>query len=167
MEHGSLMNRETAALFEEKDLYLVPTFCPYEEAVHYDPEAIKLKQPEFRRKLELYKDALQAGREVICASRIRMGYGTDFVANHQNYESGYEYEAWMKSGMAPFRILEAATRTNAGILQLQQEIGTLEVGKKADISAWSRDLMTDPKALLECAFVMKDGRVYQTESCLD
>ena len=166
MEHGSLMNEETAALFEERNLYLVPTFSPYEEAVHYDPEAIKLKQPEFRRKLELYKDSLQAGREVICRSHIRLGYGTDFVANHQNYESGYEYEAWIKSGMTPFRTLEAATRVNAGILGLEQEIGTLEAGKLADIAAWNRDLMRDSKALLDCAFVMKEGRGYETESCL-
>lgn len=166
MEHGSLMNEETAAMFEEKNLYLVPTFCPYEEAVHYDPEAIKLKQPEFRRKLELYKDVLQAGREVICKSKIRLGYGTDFVANHQNYESGYEYEAWMRSGMDPFRALAAATNVNAGILQLSDEIGSIEPGKYADVSAWKRDLMTDPKALLDCAFVMKEGIVYETESCL-
>ncbi|MCQ2509964.1 MAG: amidohydrolase family protein [Lachnospiraceae bacterium] len=166
MEHGSLMNEQTAAIFEEKGLYLVPTFCPYEEAVHYDPEAIKLKQPEFRRKLEMYKDVLQAGRKVICKSKIRLGYGTDFVANHQNYESGYEYEAWMNNGMDPFRALMAATSVNAGILQLEDQIGTIEKGKLADISAWKRDLMTDPKALLDCAFVMKEGKEYATESCL-
>lgn len=167
MEHGSLMNEETAELFEEKDIYLVPTFCPYEEAVHYDPEKIKEKQPEFRRKLELYKDMLQAGREVICKSNIRLGYGTDFVANHQNYESGYEFEAWMNSGMSPFAALKAATKTNAGILQMEDQIGTIEPGKLADISAWKRDIMTDKKALLDCAFVMKNGEVYPVESCLE
>ena len=166
MEHGSLMDKETAALFEEKGLYLVPTFSPYEEAVHYDPEAIKDKQPEFRQKLELYKDALQAGREVICQSRIKLGYGTDFVSNHQNYESGYEFMAWMKSGMDPFMALKAATRINAEILELSKDIGSIEPGKYADISAWGRDIMHDPKALLDCAFVMKEGKVYETESCL-
>ncbi len=166
MEHGSLMNRETAQIIEEKGIYLVPTFSPYEEAVHYDPEEIKKKQPEFRKKLELYKDALQAGREVICSSKIKLGYGTDFVANHQNYESGYEYEAWRSSGMHPFAALKAATSVNADILQLSDQIGTLEPGKLADISAWKRDLMQDKKALLDCAFVMKEGIQYQTESCL-
>lgn len=166
MEHGSLMNRETAQIIEEKGIYLVPTFSPYEEAVHYDPEEIKKKQPEFRKKLELYKDALQAGREVICSSKIKLGYGTDFVANHQNYESGYEYEAWMSSGMHPFAALKAATSVNADILQLSDQIGTLEPEKLADISAWKRDLMQDKKALLDCAFVMKEGIQYQTESCL-
>lgn len=166
MEHGSLMNEETADMMVEKNVYLVPTFCPYEEAVHYNPEKIKEKQPEFRRKLELYKGMLQEGREVICKSRIRLGYGTDFVANHQNYESGYEFEAWMNSGMSPFAALKAATKTNSEILQLEDKIGTLEVGKYADISAWKRDIMTDKKALLDCAFVMKEGNVYPVESCL-
>lgn len=163
MEHGSLMNQETAAMMEEKGTYLVPTFSPYEEAVHYDPERIKDKQPEFRRKLELYKDALRAGREVICHSKIRLGYGTDFVATHQNYESGYEYEAWMNSGMKPFEALKAATRTNAAILGLEDKIGTVEPGKYADLAGWKRDLMTDKKALLDCAFVMKEGKVYAVE----
>lgn len=167
MEHGSLMNEETAAMMVEKDVYLVPTFCPYEEAVHYDPEKIKEKQPEFRRKLEYYKDMLQAGREVICRSKIRLGYGTDFVANHQNYESGYEFEAWMNSGMKPFDALKAATKTNSEILQLEDKIGTIEIGKYADISAWKRDIMTDKKALLDCAFVMKEGVVYPVESCIE
>lgn len=162
MEHGSLMNEETAARIEDMGVYLVPTMCPYEEAVHYDAEQIKLKQPEFRKKLELHKEALQAGREVICKSKMFMGYGTDFVANHQNYESGYEFEAWLKSGMTGFQALKAATSNNARILQLEDEIGTLEAGKQADISAWGRDLLKDPKALLDCAFVMKGGKAYET-----
>lgn len=162
IEHGSLMDRETAFMLEERGTYLVPTFSPYEEAVHYDPEKIKDKQPEFRRKLERYKEALQAGREVICSSRIRLGYGTDFVAVHQNYESGYEYEAWMNSGMKPFDALKAATRVNAGILGLEDRIGTVEPGKYADLAGWRRDLMTDKKALLDCGFVMKEGIVYRT-----
>ncbi|MCR5795808.1 MAG: amidohydrolase family protein [Solobacterium sp.] len=163
MEHGSLMDEETARMFESSGTYLVPTFCPYDEAVHYDPEKLKDKQPEFRAKLELYKDRLIEGRKVICGSRIRLGYGTDFVANHQNYDSGWEYDAWMRSGMEPFRILKAATKTNAEILGIDSFTGTIEAGKKADISAWKRDLLTDPKALLDCAFVMKDGEVFETE----
>ncbi len=163
MEHGSLMDEETAELYEKKGAYLVPTFTPYDEAVHYDPEKLKDKQPEFRAKLELYKDALAAGREVIRKSGITLGYGTDLVANHQNYDSGWEYAAWMKSGMGGFRALKAATSVNAKIMQIDHMTGTLEKGKLADISAWRRDLLSDPAALLDCAFVMKEGTVYETE----
>lgn len=167
MEHCSLMDEETAQMIADHNVYVVPTFCPYEEAVHYDPVGIQDKQPEFRAKLEYYKDALQAGREVIKNCKCKLGYGTDFVANHQNYESGYEFKAWMESDMGTFRTLKAATKNNSEILQLDDKIGTLEVGKLADISAWKRDLMTDPYALLDCAFVMKEGVVYPTEKCED
>ena len=167
MEHGSLMDEETARMIEDAGIYLVPTFCPYDEAVHYDPVEIAKKQPEFRRKLELYREQLVAGREVIRNSHMKLGYGTDLVANHQNYESGWEYEAWMKSGMGGFRALKAATAVNAEILGIADETGTITEGKKADIAAWSRDLLTDGKALLDCAFVMKEGTIYETEKSED
>ena len=167
MEHCSLMDEETAEMIVENNVYVVPTFTPYEDAVHYDPVSIQTKQPEYRAKLEIYKDALQKGREVIKNSKVKLGYGTDMVATHNNCESGYEYVAWMKSGMGAFRTLEAATRVNAEICQVDDIVGTIEVGKLADISAWGRDLMTDETALLDCAFVMKDGVVYETEKCAD
>ena len=73
----------------------------------------------------------------------------------------------MRSGMEPFRILKAATKTNAEILGIDAFTGTIEKGKNADISGWRRDLLNDPKALLDCAFVMKDGIVYPTEASSD
>ena len=167
MEHCSLLDEETAQMIIDNNVYIVPTFCPYEEAVHYDPVKIQTKQKEYREKLEYYKDALQAGREVIKNCKCKLGYGTDFVATHQNFESGYEFKAWMESGMGTFRTLHAATKVNSEILQLDDKIGTLEPGKLADISAWKRDLMTDPYALLDCAFVMKEGNIYETEKCED
>ena len=47
LEHCSLLDEETAQIVEEAGAYIVPTFCPYEEAVHYDPVKIQTKQPEF------------------------------------------------------------------------------------------------------------------------
>ena len=162
MEHGSLITEETARYMEEHDVYLVPTFCPYDDIIDLNEETLAQKTPQFAAKLRRYSERLRAGRRVIINSSLRLGYGTDFVAVHNAYENGYEYESWMKSGMDPFRALAAATRVNAGILGLSDLIGTIEPGKLADISAWRRDLMTDPKALLDCAFVMKEGKTYDT-----
>lgn len=162
MEHGSLITEDTARVMEELDVYLVPTFCPYEDIIYPNEETLAKKLPQFRAKLIQYSERLQEGRRVIVNSKLRLGYGTDFVSVHQSYENGYEYEAWLKSGIDPFRTLAAATRINAGILQIADRVGTLEPGKQADIAGWRRDLLTDPKALLDCAFVMKDGVRYPT-----
>lgn len=165
MEHGSLMDAETAERFEKTDTYLVPTFLPYEEIVHLDEEKLAKKEPVFQKKLRAYQKRLQASREIIRQSHIKLGYGTDLVAVYQPYENGREYACWLRSGMDPFRALKAATSVNAEILGLD-DVGVIAPGKRADISAWRRDLLHDENALLDCAFVMKDGIEYQTESGL-
>ena len=68
----------------------------------------------------------------------------------------------MKSGMDAFRILKAATSVNAEILGMQDEIGSIEPGKYADLAGWHRDLLTDPQAISQCDFVMKGGIIYPT-----
>ena len=162
MEHGSLITEDTARVMEELGTYLVPTFCPYDDIIHLNEETLKKKTPQFQAKLRQYSTRLQEGRKVIINSKIKLGYGTDFVTVHNAYENGYEYESWMNSGIDPFRILKAATSTNAEILGLSHLIGTIETGKIADLSGWKRDLLTDPKALLDCSFVMKEGKTYET-----
>ena len=109
---------------------------------------------------------MQKGREIIVKSHIRMGYGTDFVAVYQNYETGMEFRCMMESGMDAFRILKAATKTNAEICGVDSITGTIEPGKYADIAGWGRDLLTDKDALRDCAFVMKEGVVYEPKSYL-
>ena len=167
MEHGSLMDHETARMYEDSGAYLVPTFTPYQDAILDDEASMQMKSPEFCRKLHLYQKRLQAGREEILNSKILLGYGTDIVTNYNSYDSGVEYRCWRESGADPFRILQAATINNAIICGLDKDIGTIEPGKYADISGWSRDLLTDMDALRDCSFVMKEGIVYPTEKRLD
>ena len=82
MEHGSLMDKETAKMFEATGTYLVPTFCPYQDAIEGDEESMSMKSPEFCRKLHFYQERLRRGREAILESNIKLGYGTDLVAVH-------------------------------------------------------------------------------------
>ncbi len=164
MEHGALMNEETARMFEETGTYLVPTFCPYQDSVYPDPEQFEKKSETYKKKMNIYQTQLQSGRQTIINSKIKLGFGTDFVVVHDNFESGWEYSAWMNSGCDAFRILEAATKTNSEICGMADVIGTIEPGKYADIAGWGRDLLTDPDALRDCGFVMKDGVEYKAQS---
>lgn len=91
---------------------------------------------------------------------------SDLVVGYQNYECGREYSAWLRNGMDPFRTLKAATAVNAQIMGLDDILGTIEPGKLADIAAWPRDLLKDDKALLDCAFVMKEGKEVRAYSIL-
>ncbi|MGN0770236.1 MAG: amidohydrolase family protein [Christensenellales bacterium] len=164
MEHGSLMDEETARMYEDSGAYLVPTFTPYQDAVLNDEESMQRKSPEFCRKLHVYQKRLQEGRRIILDSKIKLGYGTDHAVNWQSYEHGIEFRCWMECGADPFRILQAATKNNAEICGLDKVVGTIEPGKYADISGRGHDLMTDKDALRDCSLVMKEGVSYPTES---
>lgn len=167
IEHGSLMDEETARLFEDTGTYLVCTFCPYQDAFEGDEASMALKSPEFNRKLHFYQDRLRKSREVIMASDIKLGYGTDFITVHDNFESGWEYNAMLRSGLDSFRALQAATKNNAEICGVDHVTGTIEPGKYADIAGWGRDLLHDENALRDCAFVMKEGVCYDAHSYID
>jgi len=160
IEHGSMMDEETANMIEKAGIYVVPTFLPYDEIIRLDENNLAKKPAEFQAKLRKYSEKLKSGREVLINSKIKLGYGTDLVVVHQCYESWYEYDSWIKSGLDPFRALKAATSINAEILERENYIGSIEPGKYADISAWSKDLLTQSDALSECAFVMKEGKIY-------
>ncbi|MEG2185527.1 MAG: amidohydrolase family protein [Cloacibacillus sp.] len=167
MEHGSLMDQETAKMFEDSGTYLVPTFMPYEDAIHPDEESMAKKSPAYNRKLHKYMKQLQEGRRIIIDSKIKLGYGTDMVAVHNNYESGWEYYAWLTNGVDPFRALQAATKNNAEICEVDDVTGTIEAGKFADFAGWKRDILHDPHALRDCSFVMKEGKIYPAVSRMD
>ena len=167
IEHASLIDKDTIRLLEEKDIYVVPTLCPYDEIVLLDEEKLAEKSPEFQRKLRHYRDRLVESRRMLFESSIRFGYGTDLVVGYQNYECGREYSAWLRNGISPYRALRAATAENARILGISDRVGTIEPGKLADLAGWSRYLLTDDKALLDCAFVMKEGVEYPHMSMLD
>lgn len=157
IEHASLIDKKTATLLEEKDIYVVPTFCQYDDIINLDKKILSEKPDKLQNKLYNYREQLIESRKTIIDSNICLGYGTDIVYGYQNYECGREFSSWLLSGIDPYRILKAATSINAKILGIDKITGTIKPQKQADIAAWKRDILTDDKALLDCAFVMKGG----------
>ena len=63
----------------------------------------------------------------------------------------------MESGFTPTEALVSATRDSARILGMDDKLGTLEVGKLADILIVEGDPLTDLGALANIAEVFRDG----------
>lgn len=67
----------------------------------------------------------------------------------------------VQHGMTPTQALKSATSVAAELLQVQRDVGTIEVGKLADIVAVSGNPLEDVTLLQKVSFVMKGGAVYR------
>ena len=91
---------------------------------------------------------------------VKIGFGTDagvFIHGKNAKEFVYMTEA----GMPMNEALLSATKTNSQILGMQDQIGSIEAGKLADIIAVDADPLKDPTVMMNVSFVMKDGVVYK------
>ena len=92
-----------------------------------------------------------------------MGMGTDSGTpmNFHTEALWREIKAHVDLGMAPLAAISAATRINAQILGMGNDLGTIEQGKLADIIVIDGDPRFDIMALDDPVLVVKDGRPYR------
>ncbi|AQS39572.1 hypothetical protein Sps_04487 [Shewanella psychrophila] len=68
-----------------------------------------------------------------------------------------------QAGMSNADILKSATVNGVDLIDMSDKLGTLEVGKYADIIATDTSLLKQIEALLDVDFVMKGGKVYKNK----
>ena len=70
-----------------------------------------------------------------------------------------ELEFMVKVGMTPMAALIAATQTSADLCSRGEDLGTVEVGKLADLVALGADPLADISAVRDVRLVVKDGHL--------
>lgn len=78
-----------------------------------------------------------------------------------------ELFALTRSGLTPARAIRCATRNAANALHLGGELGTIEVGKRADLCVVEGDPLEDIRATRAVRLVVKDGKLYRAEELLE
>lgn len=160
IEHGTFIDEEAVQMMIERGTYLVPTVYVGEYFLeeHEDSEALA-KAVALHKKYNAESDAnirhaIEAG--------VKVGIGSDYVgmpvANCVR-----EFAQMVRLGMTPMQAIEAGTRVNAELLMLDDEMGTIEVGKRADIIGIDGQPDTDISDLERVRFVMKDGAVIRQD----
>lgn len=72
-----------------------------------------------------------------------------------------ELEDYVAAGMTPFQALQTATVNTARLLNADADIGTLQVGKLADLVVVDGDPLADIKAARRVRTVIKNGELYE------
>jgi imidazolonepropionase-like amidohydrolase len=94
--------------------------------------------------------------------KIMVGSGVD-GATFVHGTQALEFEALVRRGMSAARAIQSGTMINAEALGWQDQIGSIEKGKFADLVAVSGDPLADITELQRVKFVMKGGKIIKNE----
>lgn len=160
IEHGTFIDQEAIRMMIDSGTYLIPTVYVGEYFLeeHENSEALA-KAVALHKKYNSQSD--NNIRRAIAAG-VKVGIGSDYVGMPIE-KCVREFGQMVHLGMSPMEAIQAGTRVNAELLQLDDQIGTIEVGKRADIIAVNGQPDQDISHLERVAFVMKDGKVVRRE----
>jgi imidazolonepropionase-like amidohydrolase len=162
IEHGNLIDEETARLITQAGAYLVPTLVTYEalskEGKSYNvPDDVIRKIDEAR---ELGIQALRFARE----AGVKIASGSDLLGPLQDRKAR---ELEIKTEvLSPMESLVSATKTNSSLFGMEDEIGTVEEGKLADLLVVDGNPLENIAVLQKKSnlkLIMKGGRAFKSE----
>ncbi|MDW7690567.1 amidohydrolase family protein [Flammeovirgaceae bacterium SG7u.111] len=159
IEHGTKMTEEVMDLMIERGTYLVPTITAGKSV------AEKAKIPNYYPAVVVPK-ALEIGPQIqgtfakAYERGVKIVFGTDagvFPHGENWKEFGYMVEA----GMPAMEAIKSATMEAAKLLRMEDELGSIQPGRFADIVATPENPLEEISTMGEVMFVMKGGKVYK------
>ena len=160
IEHGFGLDQEQINMMAAKRLYYDPTIVRYTEPYIDDNDA-KNTGGKYRIGPIFEKAATRAAATK--GIKVMMGSGAD-GATFAHGTQALEFE-WLvkRAGLTPARAIQAGTTINAEVLGWQDQIGSIDKGKYADLVAVSGDPLADITELQRVKFVMKGGKVIKND----
>ena len=161
IEHGNLMDRNTAKLMNKKNVYLVPNLVTYEamdlEGEKYGLPKVSLEKNKF------VKDEGIVALDYAYTEGVKIGYGTDLLGELQVYQSR---EFILRQNIMPkSEILKSATFINAEIVNQKYQIGIIKEVALADLLLIEGNPLDDFSVFQDqgkyISLIMKNGKIYK------
>lgn len=153
IEHGYYLDDEAIDLMVENGTFYVPTL-----AVTQDMEFVMANNAEFAiRKileaapghLDTFQRALKAGVKIATGEDMPVPFAERVIP---------EIETMVNAGMSAMDAIVASTKTAAELCSVADTLGTVEVGKLADLIVIEDDPVSDISNLRKLKLVFKEGR---------
>jgi imidazolonepropionase-like amidohydrolase len=159
IEHGNLIDDETARLIAEHGAYVVPTLITYDALAS---EGAKYGLPE--ASIAKVADVHEAGMrsiEIMKRAGVKMGFGTDLLGEAQRLQSD-EFRL-LAQVLSPAEAIASATLVGAEVLGMTDKLGRLAPGALADVLVVDGNPLKSVDCLLgqgeHIPLVMKGGRI--------
>ena len=156
VEHASYLDDEAIKMMIAGHVAMVPTlylpnhYLANKEKFGFDEARWQALDDLRHQTPENFTRALKAGVWIVM--------GSDAVAGYHG-GNAKEIEWMVKNGMTPAQAIRATTADAARLLGWEDRVGTIEIGKFADLIAVTGDPLKDITELQRVRFVMKGGAV--------
>jgi imidazolonepropionase-like amidohydrolase len=160
IEHGFGLNQDQINMMTQKGLFYDPTIVRYTEPYMDDNDG-KNTGGKYRM-IPIFEKAVRTAAATT-GLKFMIGSGVD-GGTFPHGTQALEFESMVKrAGVSPTRAIQSGTMINAEALGWQDQVGSIEKGKFADLIAVSGDPLVDITELQRVKFVMKGGRIVRNE----
>jgi imidazolonepropionase-like amidohydrolase len=155
IEHGVFMDDEAIALMLEHGAWFVPTLIATQGVIDAADAGAAIPEVSVRKARELIEVHRESFRKAVAAG-VKVAMGTDSAVTPHG-DNLRELILMEEGGQTPGEVLRSSTISAAELMGLQDELGALEEGKRADVVVVDGDPF-DFKTLQErIEAVYKDG----------
>ena len=162
VDHGIYLEEEDCAEMIRRGTYLVPSFGPfyyYTQKRIAEPWRCERADPIMQPHRESFQMALKMG------VKIAMGCDCGAPSRMKNGENPLEFQLMVERGMSADQAIVAGGINAARLLRLDQEIGSIEAGKCADLIVVDGNPLDDISVLQHrVQLVMRGGVLYKDDS---
>ena len=151
---------ELIDLMLEKDAYLVPTLVAPLAVIKFSQDHPDLLPAVMALKALSVVEAHQKSFRKAVEAGVKIAMGTDSGVGRHG-ENGQELQLMVENGMTPMQAILASTSQAAQLLHLEKNLGTLEVGKLADVIVVEGDVLSNISKIANPAnikLVLKAGQ---------
>jgi imidazolonepropionase-like amidohydrolase len=162
-EHGYIINREAAKAIKEVSGYLVPTLSvtrsdEWMKANNFEEWTIDKALSVKDRHMEGVRLAISEGVTLVCGTDIPPG-----DLNEGVNATVREIEFIKEAGLNELDAIRSATINAAKLCRMENKVGHVKPGYKADLIAVPRNPLKDIRQLEGIKFVMKEGKIIRND----
>lgn len=156
VEHGFFLDENTARLMGQQGTYLVPTMSAWDAHLRIGKEQ-DLPRAELKH-WEEFQENSRRGFHLALQHGVPIAAGSDAGGGWVRHGMLVrEIQLMIDEGMTPMQALQSATIVAADLLGVTDQVGSVEVGKFADLVLLDGDPLSDPASLFRVAAVFKGG----------
>ena len=162
IEHGTFADGESYRLMKEHGTFLVPTMLVADEIYQTAVASPELLPPTVADKAKAVTPVVVENVGRAYRAGVKIAFGTDQSASSRRNKAE-EFALLVKAGLSPMDAILTATRNAAQLIGRPQDIGSIQVGRYADIVAVKGDPIADITTLEHVDFVMKGGETLKRD----